>query len=60
MELKSKIPNLSKYVPEVLSVEAIGYNISQVVNTTRERLAMSPEEQEKELYESLRKKYEET
>ena len=58
MELKTKLPNLSKYTPEVLSVDAIRANMCDVVNTVRRHYAMSPEEREKELYESLKKKYE--
>lgn len=59
MELKTKIPNLSKYIPDVLSVDALYGCVSQVINITRE-YQMSPEEHEKKLYKSLKKKYEGT
>lgn len=58
MRSKTKRPDLSKYVPKVLNVDALHTMMCDTIDTVRKYCAMSPEEREKELYESLRKKYE--
>ena len=59
MKLKTKRPNLSKYIPKVLTADALSATMRYVIDTTQRYLTMSPEEREKKLYEDLQKKYDE-
>ena len=55
MNIKDKLPDLTKHAPKVLSADKLFY----AINTMKRCAAKSQEEREKELYESLKKKYEE-
>ncbi len=59
-ELAKRLADLSKkYTPEVLSAGALYCSAFEMANAVREYNETSPEEREKKLYESLKKKYEE-
>lgn len=55
MKIKGMLPDLSKHTPDALT----GIGVCAMVCTVAEYVNKSPEEHEKELYESLKKKYEE-